>query len=532
VINGPGRDGTMPTASALDPGSTGLSNPGVDLAALSQFAPFAEYGAIGLRQARGYLYEEWDAPLVGERGRRTIRMMIDGDPVIGAVLHAIEWLARQVAWNVNPASDSLEDRAAAAFLEEVLFQDMAMSWNETLSELISFVGWGWSMNEIVWKPRWGQNPGPFVLPDGHVIQLPASKFDDGRVGLHKIALRSQESLLHWVFDDTGGVRAMVQIPPPDFRRRTVPIEKSLLFRTVVRKGNPEAVPILRNAYEPWFYKRAIQKIEAIGIERDMAGMPVALVPPDYLKKNASADQKALLTQIQTIVKSIRVDEQMGLVFPMAYDRDGHLMFELRLRSTAGARQFNTSDIVDRYDQRIATSMLADFVLVGSKGAGSLALARTKTNFFAVAMGTFLDHIAEVANQHFVPRLMRLNGMQLKALPQIAHSRVAAFPLEDVAAFITALAQAGMPLFPTATGALEKRLLEMADLPVDQVQLDEPAGEEAQVDEGEAVGASEGRRFTADNPLGIIRKRLFRWPGGTGTSIIARSNAPMREADDE
>lgn len=77
----------------------------------------------------------------------------------------------------------------------------------------------------------------------------------------------------------------------------------MLFRTESVKDNPEGRSILRNAYRSWYFKRRIQEIEAIGIERDLAGLPVIHAPerleiwdsqdPDMVKINA-----ALITMVK------------------------------------------------------------------------------------------------------------------------------------------------------------------------------------------------------------------------------------------
>ncbi|WP_155274431.1 hypothetical protein [Piscirickettsia salmonis] len=45
-----------------------------------------------------------------------------------------------------------------------------------------------------------------------------------------------------------------------------------MFRTTSRKGNPEGRSILRNAYQPWYYKKNLESIESIGIERNLVGL--------------------------------------------------------------------------------------------------------------------------------------------------------------------------------------------------------------------------------------------------------------------
>ena len=60
---------------------------------------------------------------------------------------------------------------------------------------------------------------------------------DGLVGWRKLALRSQDSLVEWKWDPKGGLQAMVQ--SVNGRPIEVPIQKALLFRTTVARGNPE-----------------------------------------------------------------------------------------------------------------------------------------------------------------------------------------------------------------------------------------------------------------------------------------------------
>ncbi len=477
---------------------------------LTKFDAMTELGATGLKQSRGYTYEEYLTELTGENGRRTFRQMIDGSAIIGAYEYAVEMLCRQVQWGVNPASPSQEDMAAAEFVQQCVFEDQSVSWNETLSEIITFVWWGWEWSEIVWKRRLGPNPGSFRNQWGETEELPSSKFNDGKVGIRKLAARGQETLLHWIFDKSGGTRGMVQLPPPTYERRTIPIEKALLFRTVNRKGNPEGKSVLRNLYESYYSARNLNKIEAVGVERDLVGVPVGRMPSEYFDGDAPAARKAQFAHFQQELANIRNDEQGYVLLPSDRDDKGNYLFDLSLLSTGGTRSFDTDAIIGRHEQRMATSLLADFILIGAKGAGSLALARTKVNLFSVALGAFLDHIAEVINQHLLPRLFALNGWQLDRLPEITHSKVAAFPLEDLAAYLTALAGSKVPLIDP-TDELKRYLLELADLPVPQagaVDGDEsepspdadvggqPApedqGEGAAVDVGQAVGASERR----------------------------------------
>lgn len=410
-----------------------------------------EIGRTGLMRFGGHVYEEFLPDLTGNRAIKVYKEMSENDPVVGAFLFAIDMLMRNVTWTVRPYSQSQEDLEAADFLRSCM-EDMSMTWQDTISEILSMLTYGWSYHEIVYKIRGGDSRDP----------TRRSRFNDGRIGWRKLPIRAQESLWAWEFDEAGGVRAMVQQAPPDYELRTIPIEKSLLFRTRAHKGNPEGRSILRNAYRPWYFKKHIEEIEGIGIERDLAGLPVAWVPPKLLSPNASPAERALLEEIKRVIVNVRRDEQEGVIFPLMFDDAGNKVYDFSLLSTGGQRQFNTDAIVGRYDQRIAMTVMADFILLGHENVGSFALSSSKTNLFAVALGAWLQSIAGVFNRHAVPRLFELNGYRLSALPELEPGDIEVPDLQELGAYIQSLAGAGMPLFPDQ--ALENYLRQVAGLP--------------------------------------------------------------------
>jgi hypothetical protein len=415
---------------------------------------YMELGNTGLDRAAGYVYEEQLTQLQGLKGIRTYKEMRDNDPTVGSILFAIEMLIRQVLWQVEPVSDSDKDTEAADFLDSCM-NDMNQPWSELICEILSMLVFGWSYHELVYKRRLG----PTADPKTH------SRFNDGRIGWRKIPIRAQETLNEWEFDEAGDIIAMWQMGPPTYELVRIPMEKALLFRTVTRKGNPEGRSVLRNAYRPWYYKKNIESIEGIGIERDLAGLPVAWVPAELLDSTASAGDKAVLAEIKKIVRNIRRDEQEGIVFPLSYDENNNKIYDLTLLSTGGRRQFDTDTIVQRYDSRIAMTVLADFILLGTKNVGSFALSSSKTELFAVAIGAWLNSIADVFNRYAVPRLFELNSFSIEALPAIVPGDIESIPLEELGKYLSDLSGAGMPLFPNEE--LEKYLLKLANLPINK-----------------------------------------------------------------
>jgi hypothetical protein len=426
---------------------------------------FVEIGATGLKRQAGRIDEEFLPELRGERGIKTLTEMSSNDGIVSAILFAVEMIIRGVEWTTIPGGTSPADAEAADFLASTM-DDMSNSWPEFMSEAVSLVPYGWAYHEIVAKRRLGPKPKPVLIerPNGSVTEQKqaSSKFDDGRVGIRKLPIRAQESLEEWIFDDEGGIAGLTQRPAPDYDLKTIPIQKALLFRTTAAKGNPEGRSALRGAYLSWYLKRAVQEIEAIGIERDLAGLPWARIPARFFKANATAAEKAALAEWVQTMRDIRVDSLQALVYPSEFDEHGNQLYEVGLMTTGGARAVDTGAVVQRYNVEMASVVLADFILLGHEKVGSFALASQKSDLFSVAVNGWLQGIAEILNRHLVPKLFEWNSFAITELPKFQPSVLGRVDLKELGDYISNVSGVGYDLFPNE--ALESALLQAAELP--------------------------------------------------------------------
>lgn len=387
-----------------------------------------EYGRTGLRQYAGVLYEEYEPRLQGRRGVEVYREMSESDSVIGAVLFAIEMLLRQADWDVAPGGDTEADKKAAAFVRECM-DDMSSTWQDTISEIMTFITYGWSWHEIVYKRRGGRSKDPKLN----------SKYNDGLIGWRKLPSRGQDTLWEWVFDENEDLLGMTQQAPPDFAVRTIPKSKSIHFRTKSRKDSPEGRSILRNCYRDWYFKRRMQEIEGIGVERDLAGLPT-IKPPEGVNiwDTSDPDMAAQLAYATNLVQNVRRDALEGLVIPPGW--------EFSLINGGSRRQFEIGTIIERYDSRIAMTVLADFVLLGHQNTGSWALSDNKTELFAMAIGTYMEIICEAFNTQAIPQLIDLNAGHFKgitAYPKMTHGDVESEDVDKFAGMLTKLVGSGI-----------------------------------------------------------------------------------------
>ncbi len=416
--------------------------------------PFVELGVSGLKRTGGVITDEFINKLRGKQGAQIWREMADNDPVVGALIFAIERLILQIDWRVEAYEDgNAQDQEVADFVESCMY-DMSSSWDDTLSDILSMLVYGYAFCEIVYKRRGG--------PDQSDPKR-KSAFDDNRIGWRKISLRAQESTYDWMIDPKGGIQGIRQQDPNAYTVGLIeiPIEKALLFRTTTARNNPEGRSLLRNAYRPWYFKKTIEEIEAVGIERDLAGLPVALVPPQMLSSAASDNEVAARNALATLVSGIKRNENEGILFPLQYDENGREMYKLTLLTTGGQRQFDTDKIVGRYDQRIAMTVLADFILLGHENVGSFALGASKIDLFTTAIGQIARSIAEVFNQYAIPRLLKLNGMDLARQPNIAFGELNHVDLGLLGEFISKTAGTGALIIDEA---LDEHLRQVSGLP--------------------------------------------------------------------
>lgn len=412
---------------------------------------FREIGSTGLRRSGGFVLEEFLPQLSGTRARMVYREMSDNDPVIGGILLAFNEVMGRLDWHIEqPEEATPEEMLAYDFIKDC-FEDTEDSWDNTLSSILSMFIYGFSVLEVVYKVRGGENSSAKYR----------SRFADGRIGWRKFPIRSQDSFLRWDFGYHGEIKAFVQ-QDVYTGMHYIPMSKALLFRTTEFKGDPEGVSLLRKAYTSWFYKKRIQEIEAIGIERDLAGLPVIYAPQEWFSANADDGLKASLVAVQNMVTQIKRNEAEGVVLPYITDESNNKLLSLELLSSGGSRNFDTSAIVDRYNKMIATSMLADFVLLGQGTVGSFALGAQKLESWQMIVESMAKSICEVFNKQAVDKLLHLNGIKCDRPPKLVFGKVALADLASIGPYIGILTDSG--ILTPADPDLESWARAQADLP--------------------------------------------------------------------
>jgi hypothetical protein len=471
--DGPGVAAGMPTPRPNDQMSSRADNSGVSPSAdspaprgaaqtasvdltgdLSKQDYLLEAGNSGLKIYGGYVVDEYDPNLRGMRGARTYREMSDSNATVGALMFIIFQALAKLNWHVQPHDQTPTSMVAAEFFES-LMDDMDHTWEDFIQEALSMFIYGYSPHEIVLKMRNGRQPDARFT----------SKYDDGMIGIRKLPVRSQETILRWIMDaDNNDILGLVQMPWTG-GIRMIPRSKMLLFRTRSYRNNPEGRSLLRNAYRSYYFLKRIQEIEGIGIERDLAGFPVMAIPAATIaaaRLGTDPNAVATLGAYQALVRDIKRNAQEGAVIPSDCDEHGNKLFELTLLASGGTRQFPTNEVIQRYTQEIATTVLADFLLMGHSTGGAQALGTSKVDVFYAAVEGLIGQMCSTVNREIVPLLGRLNGIPEDNWPAFYTDKPEQIDLGRLGAYINALSASGMVLFPDKD--LESYLRTAAGLP--------------------------------------------------------------------
>ncbi|QCQ64694.1 putative portal protein [Rheinheimera phage vB_RspM_Barba31A] len=376
----------------------------------------SEYGTTGLKVFSDQIFEEDRPELRGTGWIKEVRKMRN-DPVVSAGVELLQmWMQRGIP-EIVPYSESEEDVKRAKFIEQCMY-DMEHTFDDLMKDITSNVWYGYAPIEKVFKKRLANQ----------------SKYNDGLIGWKKLPIRSQDTVVEWKTDDTGrNITHLIQdinsVTSGERLNRLlftypageveIPMEKVLNFRYNGTRGNPEGRSPCKSIWGAYKYRCQIELDEAIGVQRNLNGVPVYYAPAQYMSPDAKPHEKAVYESIKNQIRNYQNNEQAGFVIPNIYDEHSkQRLFSLEPLEVKGSNQYNTNDIIKRYDLKILTMLFADILMMGQTSTGSFALSGSKTNLVEMNIQRRLQEIATVFEQDLFKQTFELNGWDSKRLPTI------------------------------------------------------------------------------------------------------------------
>ena len=361
-------------------------------------------GATGTPIFYGFVRDlgEYNPRLEGREGFRVYEQMRRSDADVAAALAACKLPIRAADWQVVAAevgdhpdaatsgrrisstgegkNTQAKAKEVAEFVRENLFGGlesptlsghwMTQSFESVIENALLSLDFGCAAHEDLW----------------HV--------EGGRVRLRRLAGRLPLTFYRFHVEPDGETLVALEqwgYRGDDFVNVRVPAEKLALF-VINREGaNFYGRSVLRSAYQHWYVKSQLYRIDAISCERNGMGIPWIEQGP-----NASpADVKSA----RDWATKLSTHENLGLSLPPGW--------QLHLEGVRGAVRDPASSI-RHHSEMIARSVLAMFMSLGTSESGSRALGNVMTDFFYVSLEATARMIAETITHTSVRRLVEFN----------------------------------------------------------------------------------------------------------------------------
>lgn len=328
-------------------------------------------------------------------------------PSISAPLKLFDSMVSKANLRFVPPKDATEEEKKTTEIVASMFEDMEHSLEDFLKDAMTASRYGFAPIEKVYRKR---------------TKASGSVFDDGIIGIKKLALRNQNSVQKFIFDETGnevlGITQNISGMADPYNRFStrntstinIPRNKFLLITFGNERTNPFGVSPLREAYIHWKYLQAIEELEAMSVVKDINGLPVLSLPVQYMSADASPEQKAQLEMFKNIMRNLQQGSQSSMILPSAYDPETRQpLFKIDLLTQDGKKNFDLNKIKEYYRTNIFIALGADILLMGNTSAGSFALGSIKNSLTGSVAEDFLRSIIQEINNDLIRQVYELNG---------------------------------------------------------------------------------------------------------------------------
>lgn len=224
------------------------------------------------------------------------------------------------------------------------------------------------------------------------------------------------------------------------------------------------------AYEPWRIKRLIQEYAIVGVQKDMAGTPILLVPQALLDDAKEEGSLAWYTveQLRSQMANLHAGDQAYMILPSdTYNESGsgQKVYDITFKGVDGSgKQHDLIGLMDQCSKAIH-KVLGSINLVSAEqgtasynslsGAGDILLNYVKQDSRS---------IDDMWNKKVFPLLLRLNkdkfgDVDPVDIPQWRHGEASPVPLDELGKYLNRVAR----LIPCVPEVINK-VLEPFNIP--------------------------------------------------------------------
>ena len=267
-----------------------------------------------------------------------------------------------------------------------------------------------------------------MLDFGVAVHEDVYYIDGKNIRLKKCAARLPLTFYRWITEANGD--DLIALEQMGYRGgqyivTQVPADKLAIFTFRQEGANFTGLSLLRSAYQHWYIKSNLYKVEAIACERNGMGVPWIKMGPD-----AKVEDRAAATEW---LQQLSVNERTAITLPPGW--------EFGLEGVKGTIQ-SPKDAIEHHNGMISQAALAQFMNLGQgHSSGNRALGQTMSDFFYMSVQATANQIGRVFDVTTIKRLVDLNFTGVVNYPRLVPQNVLAAKFESIVDALQKLAAA-------------------------------------------------------------------------------------------
>lgn len=410
---------------------------------------FPELGNLGVSVDFQSIYEDSLKELQFPYSLKTFDQMAKSS-VVASVISAVNTIAGQADFYLDSYDQSDTHLGRKKFVEQCLFYDMKTSFNQVVKDFLTSVQYGFSILEKVFRER--------RYSEG-------SLYDDGKIGIKYLPLRSQKSITEFKYDDMNRelqsvIQTLTSNGTLDLRSLTstsvkIPTDRMLFFRVNPSSNYPQGKSPLADAYTSWRVLEELRGIETVSANRNLNGIPHLSCPSEIMDETTDdPEDKLRVLKLHQQMSRVSTGEQSYIITPSdRYDQTEGASAQYDFKVVTGSSSHLTAlgSIISRYKNEVFQAMCADILTIDDGQSASSSLTTNKQTMFNMFVEARLREFIEVVNNDLIPDLFARNGWDITKTPKLKYDRVEKLTVAEMAKAVQQLAATStIPITPENT----------------------------------------------------------------------------------
>ena len=367
--------------------------------------------------------------------------------VVASVLSAVNTIAGQADFYLDSYDQSDTHLNRKKFVEQCLFYDMKTSFNQVVKDFLTATQYGFSILEKVFRER---------------RYTEGSLYDDGKIGIKYLPLRSQKSIEDFKYDDMNRELECVlqristkNLLKPEEAFKKLPADRIMLFKVNSSNNYPYGRSPLADAYMSWRVLEELRGIETVSANRNLNGIPHLSCPSEIMDESSDdPEDKARVFKLKQQMSRVSSGEQTYVITPSdRYDQTEGASAQYDFKVVTGSSSHLTAlgSIISRYKNEVFQAMCADILTIDDGQSASSSLTTNKQTMFNMFVEARLREFIEVINSDLIPDLFARNGWDITKTPKLKYDRVEKLTVAEMAKAIQQLsATSTIPITPENT----------------------------------------------------------------------------------